>query len=419
MGALLLTSHDARRIRAVLEQRAVHLPDPFDGGSANIELLAPLDDDVRQAEFVALGELNHFVHEKSDFRLYLSRYLLSRGYRNFAEELGWSDGVRVDRYYRTGDDHELERLPSFGYSGHMRPDRDDRPSGVLKAPFDAYPVALFRAEQARYYRGFRTAGEHTRHFGFDIDALPGGTYEDIDDLLARHEVVPAVRQFRRALSPVKGETPQEEAARLRRTLGPLSEITSAVGEEHACAIAVGLTALADSLDYIAMTYSAATYEALRPGMAFREDAMKRRIEAIEGLCHGPLVLMGHALHLAKDDRPVWFRAGVGPGGGWTTSLGHHIAQTLGRRVLSVLFLYGGGEDSQPFKDLPRRASYPPDSLNALLAEFGIPLFFRTDAAAFDQSSKIGHMYNAIVEAPLRALADAVFFLPSVTPLREN
>src|SRR5262249_28592532 len=152
----------------------------------DIERLSPLDQAVAEADIVVLGELNHFVHEKSDFRLFFCRYLLSRGFRTFAEELGWSDGVRVDRYLETGEEEGLWRLPSFGYAGQKRGDRDDRPTGLLRRVFDSYPTHLFLAEQARFYRGLRAAARGTKvdYSGFDIDGSPGGAYEDVAQALA-------------------------------------------------------------------------------------------------------------------------------------------------------------------------------------------------------------------------------------------
>lgn len=405
-----------------ITQNAVRLPESFEGATADIELLASLDPLVTGADIFALGELNHFVHEKSDFRLFFARYLISRGWTNFAEELGRSDGVRVDRFYQTGDARELDRLPSFGHRTHLREDRDDRPTGLFKRSFDSYPADLFRAEQGRFYRGLRQAagGARIRHFGFDIDGLPGGSYEDIAARLVPFADDPRLAEFRSALARVPSENAIAEAKRIRGVHRHMLALRNIVGLETATQIGADLAALADSLDYIAATYAAETYDAVRPGMAMREDMMKRRFAEIRALCGTDkrLVLMAHAFHLAKNDTGI--RSGtesVGPGGGSTPSLGHHLVQELGLRVASVWFVYGGGVDSQPFDDLPRQARYRRDTLNRALAAFDTPLFFLTGNASFTQPWKIGHMYNAVIETPLAKQADAVFFLPSVSPLR--
>ncbi len=57
--------------------------------------LAPAPLDTHDADVVVLGEMNHFVNEKSDFRLALASPLVERGYDVWGEELGWSDGTRA------------------------------------------------------------------------------------------------------------------------------------------------------------------------------------------------------------------------------------------------------------------------------------------------------------------------------------
>jgi hypothetical protein len=85
-------------------------------------------------------------------------------------------------------------------------------------------------------------------------------------------------------------------------------------------------------------------------------------------------------------------------------------------------LYSEGEDSQPFPDLPTRASYPADTLNAFLAREGTPLVLPvrpTPRGTPSPPVAIGHMYNAVVPVELGAAVDAVHFVPSVTPLRDE
>ncbi|MBV9046502.1 MAG: hypothetical protein JO348_00390 [Alphaproteobacteria bacterium] len=406
MGTLLVT---ADALRDFIAARAIPLPH-FDGATLDIEHFAPLDARLAQTDYVALGELNHFIHQKSDFRLWCARWLIDRSWSTFAEELGWSDGVRANRYLATGDEGELDRLPSFGYEGHLRSDRDDRPGGILKV--ENYPTREFVAEQKRFYRGIRGASNGTACLaGIDIDGLPGGSYEDIVHTLAGRDA----SDFLRALARVPGETATQEALRLRnaRTLIALDWPPS---------VAASLDALAESLDYIARTYSAKSYDALRPGMAFRERAMKRRLgEAQRLLNTDHLVLMGHALHLAKRDEALP-RGSVGPGGGLEASLGQWLTHAQGKRLLTIWLMYGEGEDNQPLANLPRRADYPRGTLNAMLHKLtDTPLlFFPPDAPElFARPVKLGQMYNSVLETHLAEQADAVVFLPVVSPLRDD
>jgi erythromycin esterase-like protein len=399
-------------LKDAIERDAIALPAPFDGAAVDTAALDVLKGKLANADVVCLGEMNHFVHEKSDFRLYLARWLKAQGWKDFAEELGWSDGVRVTRYLKSGDETEFARLPSFNYTGHMRADRDDRPAGILKVP--NYPAEAFVSEQKRFYRGLRAMGA-SQLYGIDIDGVPGGSYEDIRAWLAPFSDRITVDRFLKGLEQKPGESACDEASRLRDLHA--SHIASDVGDEIARQVQFSLDALADSFAYITLAYSAPNYEALRPAMAFRENVMKRHFANAQSLSGSTrMVLMGHALHLAKSGDPVG-GSGVGPGGGQVSSLGHHLAQERGLNLLSIWMLYGAGEDSQPFSDLPNAAAYPPDTLNAALASFGKPLLLPLSDRVFTQPMKVGHMYNAVVTIAPNEQTDAIFFLPRVSPLQ--
>ncbi|HXQ46282.1 MAG TPA: hypothetical protein VN806_06670 [Caulobacteraceae bacterium] len=389
----------------------------FVGATQPLAPLGLLDVLIRGADLVFLGELDHFVHEKSDCRILLCRYLLSRGWRSFAEELSWSDGLRVARFLNGVGG--LERLSLFGYRGDLREDRDDYPTGVFRASFDLYPTALMAAEQGRFYRGLRSAaaGAAVAYHGLDVDGLPGGGYADIADALAPFAAEPSVQAFMRSLARIAGESAAAESGRL----SALVRQAVALGVPAAAQVDVSLRSMAESLSYIDITYPAKTYEATAPGMAFREGCMKRRFGEIRALTDdAPMVVMGHGLHLAKDDRLLRSTVGVGPGGGQECSLGHHLVQVLGLKTVSIWLVHGAGEDSQPFPDLPRRFAYPADTLNRRLAPLAVPTLIPIAGAPpglFDRPIGVGHMYNAVQQVVLDGQVDAILYLPQVTPMR--
>ena len=381
-------------IEAWIERAAI----PLDATTLELPALdhrwAAIEARLARASVVVLGELNHFVHEKADFRLWwlsrLNALARSNGRRIvLVEELSWFDGLRVARYLHDGAEVHLDRLWTFGYTGNARDDRDDSPRGILKASADLYPTELFKAEQVRFYRGVRALG--IREFSaVDIGGHDAG-YELIGDAAS--------------IARVPRESLQDEAARLERV---------ATNEP---AVRRVLAAMADSLRYTALVNVAETYAGLAPGMAFREDAMKRRLgEVLATLApNDQLVLMAHAFHLAKDDRGIE-SIGVGPGGDRVPSLGHHLVHTLGREPFAVWWLYGAGEDSQPFPDLPRVQRYPKDSLNAQLAERGVPLVAALDGQL---EARVGQLYSQAPRVNVAQQADVVFFTPRVTPLRAS
>lgn len=82
--------------------------------------------------------------------------------------------------------------------------------------------------------------------------------------------------------------------------------------------------------------------------------------------------------------------------------------------------FGGGEDCQPFPDLPRRFAYGRDTLNAALTAFRQPVIFPVTGAPdglFDRPWSVAHMYNATTKVRLKGQVDAILYLPIVGPMR--
>ncbi|MFZ0679040.1 hypothetical protein [Candidatus Binatus sp.] len=156
--------------RAYAAERAIAFKD-LEAIEKNARRLSILDPLVAGKRLAYIGESDHFIHEKYAYRLAMLNYLAARGFRNVGEELGATDGIRIARYVETGNESQLERVSIYGYSGATRTDRDDTPTGILRGSFgDAYPTALFAAEQKRFAHGLRKIG--VRFFGFDIDPYP-------------------------------------------------------------------------------------------------------------------------------------------------------------------------------------------------------------------------------------------------------
>jgi len=390
----------------------------FDAGTVRVDMdrCEIADEDwlremLAGVRVVFLGETNHFVHEKVEFRLCWIRALAAQRKLLLAEEIGWSDGRRIADYILGANDAALARAATFGYRGHLRADRDDSPKGVFAD--SGYPYGSMLAEHGRFYRALRETGRIRDYIGFDIDS-PGGGYEDIAS--SRDAMADRVPDsFWRRLERVTDESLLDEAARLEALLPLLAEPALAQQRQD-------LLSLVESLRYTGMIRFAEDYEAVRPAMVYREETMKRRIRQCLARLPGDttLVLMSHAFHLAKDDSDIE-RKGVGPGGDRVSSLGHYIVNELGESVRSVWMLYGGGEDAQPLPDLPQRANYPRDSINRqLAARFASPVVLPITPGVRGglSSVRVGHMYDTVVDVNLGLEADAVMFFPEVTPLRQ-
>jgi hypothetical protein len=264
---------------------------------------------IDAADIVFLGETNHFVHQKTQFRQLCLQSLALHWPLVIGEELSWSDGHRVSEFLAHGDDAALTRTATFsprGQSGYQRADRDDSPQGILGR--SAYPDQLMLAEHTRLYQALRAIGGISDYFGFDIYG-PSSAYEDID--LSGTSALSLPQVFREGFPHVPQESLSAEVSRLERLVASLS------GDDPVHAdVLTHVLPLIDSLRYSALVRDAANYEATRPAMAYREDAMKRLVKRkLDQLQPGQkLVLMGHAFHLAKNDVHVE-GPGIGPGGG--------------------------------------------------------------------------------------------------------
>jgi len=413
---------------------AVFLDDFGDDG-ADIERLAFLDKRVAGKRIVYLGEPNHWIHEKYPYRLLMIRYLFSRGWRYLGEELSWSDGRRVDRYLETGESAQLDRVTAYGYEGANRPDRDDKPTGLLKDGWTSFPTPLFRAEQVQFAQALRRTSEsrppgseRLHFFGFDADYVPGAGYEHVDELLRAAQDSRPIAEMRALLARVDGETMQEESARLSRALEWLEEnrdrVERVTGIESCERLRYALLNMRDSLDYVAEANPAADWSTLRRAMAKRELIMHRHVTTVLSRL-GPeekVILMSHNQHLAKDDDGIKApEVGAGPGGGLVPSTGCYINSLFPKEVFSVWMLYDHGRDCQPYPRLSSELPSAPSSLNAVLAEVGSVFILPTHSSdprsqLMSGEAEIVSMYNQVLRARLVNQCDAVFFVREVSPL---
>lgn len=408
--------HAIEDFHAYAAERAIMFNDleALDDNSRKLSVLDPM---VAGKRFAYIGESDHFIHEKYAYRLAMLKYLAERGFTRIGEELGASDGMRIERFVATGDESQLERVTTYGYSGATRCDRDDTPTGILRQSFgDAYPTALFAAEQKRFAHGLRKIGVH--FFGFDIDPLPGGGYEDVAEMLYSMPADAKIDRIRKALERVAGETIDQEIARLDDAL-------RLIEADRFDALRHSVTCLRDSFHYVRITYPAKTFDALNPGMAFRERYMHRQVDRMLGQMRAneKLALMGHNMHLCRaPDAVAGSDAGAGPGGKTDPPLGAWLAARYPGEIFSVWMIIGRGRDSQAFPTLSNEIREKAGTLNALLGEIGDCFLLPIDAAdsrarLLTENIEIMHDGNLGVRTALARQADAIFFVRDVAPLR--
>jgi hypothetical protein len=137
------------------------VPVDLDGEFGSLAPFAVLDELADAARFAFIVEMDHFVHEKYEFRLLCARYLASRGWRRFGEEIDWRQGERMDRYLTTGNPSNLAPF-------------DEPPwyrSGVMREPterHERYVKAAMESERQRFAIALRRVVPNARYFGFDV-----------------------------------------------------------------------------------------------------------------------------------------------------------------------------------------------------------------------------------------------------------
>lgn len=162
------------------------IPIVLDGERGGIEPFAVLDDLADAATIAYLVEMDHFIAEKYDFRLLCIRYLASRGWQWFGEEIPADRGARYDEYLRTGDDTLLEPI--------------DEPPWFTKGILvnDRQPDSALDDAQRRFLQAVRRSAPDARWFGFDADsrntdylalANAADTYEALNPAMARREEI--------------------------------------------------------------------------------------------------------------------------------------------------------------------------------------------------------------------------------------
>jgi len=407
---------------------------PSEAINESVGKLSFLDAALKDKRIVFLGEEDHWVHEKYEYRCLLLRYLYSRGWRYVGEELGWSDGMRLDRYLETGERSCLDRIATYGYRGDIRADRDDETYGILKNISSPYPVHEFKAEQIRFAEFLRSFNEdpsvttkRIHFFGFDINAEAGGGYRDIEELLNYELYSPELAELRQLLNRVPGESVKQEIQRLDFLLHMVENNTGrlrdAIDRERFAQLKHCILTMRDSYRFHLMASSANDYKSLNKAMAFREEMMCRHAEYILSQMKpdDKLVLMGHNRHLSKDIGQIKKPGASPPGGRLVPSLGTYLSRRLPDQVFSIWMLHECGYSSHPFKNLSREYTAKYGSLNSILAQAGDRYLLFTAAtdrraALLDADLDIVGLYNITFRAALAKQADAVFFVRKVTPL---
>lgn len=186
-------------------------PVDLDGENGSLAPFGVLDRLAERARVAYVVEMDHFVHQKYEFRLLCARYLASHGWRFFGEELYWRHGECIDEFLRSGEESVLDLIdePDWYESGVMK---------EVTARHARYVKPAMQAEQRRFARALRRLVPDARYFGFDVGAADSKYLAVANDASTYAEMRPALAMRERIMQArvtrVLDQNPGEKVALL-------------------------------------------------------------------------------------------------------------------------------------------------------------------------------------------------------------
>lgn len=390
-----------------------------------------LDSQLDAVEFVYLGEPDHYIQEKYDYRLGLIRYLVDRGFTYIGMEMGYSDGLRIDRYLESGDAAILEEVALYGHRDEYVAGLPDVMAAELARPYlDAFvdEERAFLAELLQVSSSL-PGDERLHWFGFDIDIVPGGGYVDAERLLEAASadgggLVEDVQQqlaFTRDMEPAQRV---QALASLAAVLGThQEELDELLGAAGASELSQTVQNLADSYRFQADAFAEPFGSTWGDAMVRREQDMIRRLDDgwLPALPDGAkAVLLGHNLHLSRSVESLLTGALDDPASSpmWQ-SIGAALAER--RSVYAIWMLYDHGTTHTAFSSQPvTPVISDPARIESALRESGdLYLLPLADAhPSLDQPVNF-NQNGAAASGSLTRLADALVFVDEVHAIAER
>lgn len=407
-----------------IKENAVQL-DTLDWQQIDLGDLSFLDEALRGKRVVYLGEPDHYIHEKYNFRLILIRYLYQKGWNYLGMEMGLFDGLKVDRYLANGDDSHLDQMLVYGYKGDLRSDRDDEIKGFAARGHPTFRSTFVGEEkwflkQLRFLNESRSPGQKRLHwFGFDVDSRPGLGYQEIKVMLGQHASCPEIDVLSARLELVEDESRTEEAERVQGIIDDIDakkeQLKSLLGASDYKILDKYLHCIKDSLIFLDGSVEGPRSRGWAPALIEREKVMFRLMDAFlaELPRNEKIILMAHNLHLSKDYTTCGF-----VGFPMWPSIGTHVAKTLPDQVYSIWMLYDHGRHANVMKrEVFENVTSHPGRIEYLMARAGavylLPLFSGDPRETYLDQKRAFVLNGGIGEGLLRNQADAIFFVKQV------
>jgi len=394
--------------------------DPDDEDFSDLE---PLREIVGDARVVAIGESAHKVHEFFQLRHRLTRFLVRElGFTAVALESGFPEGLAVDDWVRGG------------------------PGDLDALLHDGVTYRFGRCEEARgQLEWMRSLNGRVHFYGMDV---PGSSATSVPAIEACLPLLDAVdpgyaKVVREQLLPLFDYLPADRSGMLWVVPALHAYMALDAGRRHEITARVG--ALAERLQAMRIVYGADDQadKAIRcaatarhmdgflnamadgatrtyPGANIRDAAMAENVEWILNR-EERLVIGAHNGHIQRE--PLWAPPVINEK---LTTLGGHLAATLGPDLVVIGSAFGGGtlETHRLLPDGPpgHAEAYTmdvgplePDTIDAVLSAAGLPLHL-TDLrkAPAPTATKI---MNGAQSQPIDPATsfDALVYIDSVTP----
>lgn len=393
-----------------------------------------LDKALEGKRIVYLGEGDHWIHEKYDYRLLFIRYLFKKGWRHFGMEMGYSDGKRIDAYLETGDPAFLEQVALYGYKGDLRQDRDDRPRG-----FAGMDNPMFRKtflnEERRFLAELRKLNESVppgqqriKWFGFDVDIFPGGGQVDALRLLEDRSSEPVVAEILQRLKRVQGESRIEEAQRIQNLLEFIEtrecRLKDVLGFTRLRDLKCTLRCLAKSLLFSEAAKNGPTTAEWMHGLIKREETMYRFMDDFLHCLSSSdkIILMGHNLHFSKNSEKISFGPIGIPAPAMWQSIGTYLSRKMPAEIYAIWMTYDHGRHAsillpEPVEEVQSHQGSFEYYLSKAGSVYFLPLDTDDEQLDFLRQRMNFKQNGSLANGEPASQADAVFFVKEVSEPR--
>ncbi len=408
-----------------------------------------LDKALVGKRIVFLGEAAHWVHQKYDYRLRFLKYLAGKGFNHIGMEMGLSDGARIDRFLASGKAADLKKVVLYGYRGPtIRTRQRIHDCHENTKPYPGFGT-LFVEEETWFYTQLQKLSEEAlspreriHHFGYDVDTVTGGAYEDIDASLKDYRSFKKVAELINRIAPVANEAIYQEISRLENVLADIESgnipLQNIIGKERQLKIKLSLKTLIQSLRFELVYLEKPCDEKgmsiwtsrLLQAMAEREQMMFTilRNKLAEIGPYGKIVLMGHNFHLSKNPKDLWFASSRIPEPHAPTmwpSVGEFVNGIFFNYVYSIWMIHNRGFQSTPdCRSQQCPVDIGPKSLGTHLSSAGqiysLPLSDPSEYGMRYLNQRLDFAVNAgTYSGNVAKNADLIFFVDEVSGLKKR